>query len=123
MAVPFLPQDDLPPQKLELDDYVLRQQLDLSLTQRFQQQCDPITQQLLAVCDWSITTTVNVVTLVIVCPDQATNWQILNQVVILGNGMAQFSQDAKIRIYPTPEMDDYFAIRVDELSIYRETPG
>ncbi len=34
--------------------------------------------------------------------------------------MAQFSQDAKLRIYPTPEMFDYFEIRVDEISIYRE---
>jgi len=34
--------------------------------------------------------------------------------------MAKFSQDAKVRIYPTPEMLDYFEIRVDEISIYQE---
>lgn len=34
--------------------------------------------------------------------------------------MAQFSQDAKLKIYATPEQDDWFEIRVDELSIYQE---
>ncbi|NJR64719.1 MAG: hypothetical protein HC772_04360 [Leptolyngbyaceae cyanobacterium CRU_2_3] len=120
MAIPSLPPDDLPPQHLELGDRILRRQLDLSLTQRFQQQCDSTRQQLLLACDWSITTMANVVTLVIVCPDLPTNWQVLNQVVVLGDLMSQFSQDAKLRIYATPEMVDLFEIRVDELSIYRE---
>lgn len=120
MAIPILPPDDLPPQEIELSDLILRYQLDLSLTQRFQQQCNPTIQQLLTACNWSITTTANVATLEIVCPDRATNWQVLNQVVALGNGMAKFSQDAKLRIYSSPEMLDPFEIRVDELSIYQE---
>lgn len=115
-----LPPDDRPPQQLEIDDRLLRRQLDLSLSQRFWQQCDPALQQLLMDCDWAITTTSNVATLVIVCPNRSINWQVLQQVVGLGSGMAQFSQDAKLRIYPTPEMLDPFEIRVDELSIYRE---
>lgn len=118
--IPSLPPDDLPPEQLELDDRILRRQLDLSLTQRFQQQCNPKIQVLLAGCDWSITTAANVATLVIVCPNQMTNWKVLNQVIALGHEMAQFSQDAKLRIYATPEMLDLFEIRVDELSIYRD---
>jgi hypothetical protein len=120
MSPSSLPPDDLPPQQLELDDHLLRHRLDLSLTQRFQQQCSPVVLELLATCEWSITTTANVATLVIVCPDRTTNWQVLHQVVELGNGMAQFSQDAKLRIYSTPEMLDQFEIRVDEISIYQE---
>ena len=120
MAIPSLPPDDLPPPQLALADRILRCHLDASLTHRFQQQCDPVSQPLLDTCDWAITTTANVVMLVIVCPDRSTNWQVLNQVVALGNGMAQFSQDAKLRIYATPEMVDWFEIRVDELAIYRE---
>ncbi|MFM7427818.1 MAG: hypothetical protein ACKO7W_22940 [Elainella sp.] len=120
MPNPALPADDLPPDQLALDDRLLRRQLDASLTQRFQQQCDPACWRLLCRCDWSITTTANVATLVIVCPDRATNWQILHRVVDLGNSMAQFSQDAKLRIYPTPAMIEPFEIRVDEISIYRE---
>lgn len=122
MAISALPPDDLPPQQLKLDDRILRGQLDASLTQRFQQQCDPVSQQLLASCDWTITTAAHVVTLMIVCPNRITNWNVLNHIVTLGNLMAQFSQDAKLRIYSTPEMDDLFEVRVDELSIYRERP-
>ena len=121
MAIPALPPDDLPPQRLELGDRFLRRQLDLSLRQRFQQRCDPASLQLLAACDWSITVTANGATLVIVCPNRATNWQVLNQVIALGSGMAQFSQAARLRIYSTPERLDQFEIRVDELSIYRES--
>lgn len=117
---PNLPPDDLPPQQLELSDRLLRDQLDNSLIQRFQQQCNPTLLQLLTTCGWTITTTANVVTLIIVCPDQTTNWQVLHQVVSLGTLMAQFSQDAKLRIYATPAKLDLFEIRVDELAIYQE---
>jgi hypothetical protein len=34
--------------------------------------------------------------------------------------MARFSQDAKLRIYATPDQLDMFEIRVDELSIYQD---
>ncbi|MEO1145239.1 MAG: hypothetical protein AAFY26_06545 [Cyanobacteria bacterium J06638_22] len=118
MVRPPLPSDDLPPQELELVDHQLRRRLDQSLTERFQQQCDVSLQDLLALCDWSVTTTANVVTLVIVCPDRPTNWKVLNYVVPLGNIMATFSKDAKLRIYATPDMVDLFEIRVDELSSY-----
>lgn len=124
MAVPRspsnpLPPDDLPPEQLGLDDYVLRLKLDQSLTQRFQESCDAIAQTILANCEWSIKTITNIVTLVIVCPDRATNWQVLNQVIPLGNELAKLSQDAKLRIYATPEMLEMFEVRVDELSVYQ----
>lgn len=117
---PFLPWDDLPPEQLGIDDRDLRRQLDLSLTQRFRQLCNSELQTLLNACAWAITTTTNVVTLVIVCPNRVTNWAILSQVVNLGNELAEFSTDARIRIYSTPEMLDQFEIRVDELSIYQD---
>ncbi|MBP0022377.1 MAG: hypothetical protein J7647_33070 [Cyanobacteria bacterium SBLK] len=120
MVLPHLPPDDLPSPTLALEDRFLRHQLDLSLTQRFQQQCDPNILQLLATCEWSISTAANVATLIIVCPDRATNWQVLERVVELGNEMAKFSQDAKLRIYSSPKMGDRVEIRIDELSIYQE---
>lgn len=120
MGSTVLPPDDLPPPSLQIDDHLLRRQLDLSLTQRFEQQCDPTSLKILSSCEWSITTTANVGILVIVCPNRQTNWKVLNQVIPLSNAMAKFSQDAKVRIYPTPEMLDYFEIRVDEISIYQE---
>jgi hypothetical protein len=120
MSISNLPPDDLPPQQIELDDRILRRQLDSTLTQRFQEQCDRTSKELLDLCDWCITTSANVVTLAILCPDRHTNWQVLNRVVLLGNVMAQFSQDAKLRIYSTPDMVDSFEIRVDELSVYHD---
>jgi hypothetical protein len=120
MNMPDLPLDDLPPQQIDLGDRILHRQLDLSLTQLFQQQCDSTCRQLLAECSWAITTTANVAMLVIVCPNSQTNWQVLNQVMALGTSMAKFSRDAKLRIYPTPQRLDYFEIRVDELPVYRE---
>ena len=123
MAIPTLPPDDLPPQQLAFGDRLLRQQLDSSLTRRFEEQCDLTSLRILAACDWSISTTANVLTLTIVCPSRVVNWQVLGRVVALSDRMAQFSQDAKLRIYPTPVMRDPFEIRVDELSIYQEPPG
>jgi hypothetical protein len=117
---PFLPWDDLPPEQLGMDDRDLRRQLDLSLTQRYREQCNSELQTLLNACAWAITTTTNVVTLVIVCPDSITNWKVLSHIVTLGTGLAEFSTDARIRIYSTPEMLDQFEIRVDELSIYQD---
>ncbi|OUC12227.1 MAG: hypothetical protein B0A82_23670 [Alkalinema sp. CACIAM 70d] len=104
-----------------MGDRQLRSQLDRSLTQCFQAQCDPTSLQILNSCEWSITTTANVAMLVIICPNRKTNWQVLNQAVPLSNTIAQFSQDAKLRIYSTPKMLDYFEIRVDEISIYQES--
>lgn len=121
MAIPNLTPDDLPPQRLELDDYILRRYLDLTLSDRFLHRCDQAIGQLLGTCNWEITTSANVATLVIVCPDRKTNWRVLNRVLALGHGMAQFSQDAKLRIYATPEKMDCFEIRVDELPIYEES--
>lgn len=115
-----LPPDDLPPHKLEFDDRLLRHKLDRSLTEQFYRHCSPDLQLLLATCDWTITTAINVVTLVIICPNQSTNWLVLSHAVPLGEAMAEISQDAKLRIYATPEMLSLFEIRVDELSIYQE---
>lgn len=119
MIKPFLPPDDLPTDELTQYDRRLRRQLDASLTDRFEQRCDPFTKELLSNCEWYITTYTHVVTLVIHCPDSATNWRVLHHVLTLGEPMAQFSQDAKIRIDPPPGRGTPFEIRVDELSIYR----
>jgi len=115
-----LPPDDHPPAELSASDRALRRQLDASLTQRFEQQCDPFLQELLSRCDWYLTTHTNVITLVIGCPDIATNWEVLHHVAYFGTPMEQFSKDAKIRIYPPMNTGEPFEIRVDELSIYRE---
>lgn len=117
--------EDQPPQQLSSQDRELRRQLDQFLTQRFRDQIlqSEITLQLsLSQCDWYITTAANVVTLVIECPNEAINWQILHQVQPLGAVMKALSNDAKLRICP-PDGSEPFEIRVDELSVYREDRG
>ncbi|NEQ96770.1 MAG: hypothetical protein F6K30_08605 [Cyanothece sp. SIO2G6] len=114
-----LPPDDLPPEQLALEDYTLRRQLDVALTQRFQESSNITSQEVLSTCEWSIKTITNIATLVIVCPDKMTNWKVLNQVIPLGNELAKLSKDAKLRIYATPKMLEMFEIRVDELSVYQ----
>ncbi|MEM9539376.1 MAG: hypothetical protein AAGA60_07675 [Cyanobacteria bacterium P01_E01_bin.42] len=120
MVLPHLPPDDLPSPTLALEDRLLRHQLDSSLTQRFQQQCHPEILQLLTDCEWSISTAANVAILVIICPDRATNWRVLERVVDFGKEMSAFSRDAKLRIYSSPKMSERVEIRVDELSVYEE---
>jgi len=115
-----LPQDDRAPQQLGAADLLLRRQLDDSLARYFMQQCDAANRQLLATFNWSIATTSNVPTLTIVCANQCASWQVLNRAVSLGETLARFSRDAKLRIYATPELLEAFDIRVDELSVYRE---
>jgi hypothetical protein len=120
MKASHLSPDDLPPSKPDLGDRLLRYQLDMTLTEQFWQHCDSKSQSLLEKCDWIITTIANVATLVIICPNREWSWKILNRVLNLGNQMAQISQDAKLRIYTTPEKADWFDIRVEELSVYNE---
>ncbi|MEB3293793.1 MAG: hypothetical protein VKJ24_11595 [Synechococcales bacterium] len=115
-----LPPDDLPPQILVLGDRLLRQQLELAMTCWFWSRCNPRLQYLLSGCEWSLSTTAQGPLLMIACPDRLTNWHILNQVVPLGTAVAELSQDAKLRIYPSFDRIDPFEIRVDELPIYRD---
>lgn len=119
MTNPSLSPDDLPSEVTE-HDRTLRRQLDESLTQRFAQQCDLYTKSLLSRCDWYVTTYVNAVTLVINCPDSATNWRLLHHVLTLGSLMEQFSQYARIRVCPPLGTGAPFEIRVDERSMYRD---
>lgn len=116
-----LPADDCPPTELSAFDLALQHQLDASLMARFKRHCDPFLRQLLRRCDWHITTHSNVMTLVIACPDISTNWEVLHHVAYMGTPMVQFSEAAKIRIHPPLGTGDPFEIRVDELSIYRES--
>jgi hypothetical protein len=118
--------EDQPPQQPSVQDRELRRLLDQSLTQQFtdqmMQQDNAMLQLLLSQCDWYITTAANVAMLVIECPNEALNWQVLHQVQPLGTAMKHLSKDAKLRICP-PDSSEPFEIRVDELSIYRERAG
>lgn len=120
MVIPFLSPEDLPPTELGQVDKFLQRQLIDAVTKHFYQACDGVTQGLLLRCDWQITAGVDVLVLVIQCPDMMTNWRVLNNVTLLGKALQQFAPSAKIRICPPPELGTPFEIRVDEISVHRD---
>jgi hypothetical protein len=121
MDKPSLPPDDLPSAKAARLDRLLRRQLEESTSKRFYEACDRITQVLLSSCEWYITTNASALTLVINCPDIATNWHILSNIVAIGSRLEQFSSSAKIRVCPPIGKGTPFEIRVDEISVYRDS--
>lgn len=118
----FLSPDDLPPSSITELDEQLRRQLEESISKHFYESCDGVIQALLCQCKWHITTRASALTLVVVCPDMAANWRVLNNVVPLANQLGNFSWSAKIRICPPPEAGVPFEIRVDEVGIHGDSP-
>ena len=113
--------DDLPPAEFGQVDQSLQRQLEESVSKHFYEACDGVTQGLLLRCEWHITTSANALTLVILCPDMMTNWRVLNNVVPLGKSLEQFISSAKIQVCPPVGMGTPFEIRVDEISVYRDS--
>lgn len=120
MFEPSLPPDDLPPTEALQSDRTLHHQLEEAVNKHFYETCDGVTQALLVNCQWSITITAAALTLVIHCPDIATNWRVLNNVVSIGSVLEVFSPTAHIRVYPPPDSGIPLEVRVDEISVYRD---
>lgn len=121
MNKPALPPEDWPPVETTKIDRILRRQLEESATQHFYEACDRATQALLSRCEWYITTQASALTLVIACPDKETNWQVLNNIVPLGSQLEQIAKSAKIRVCSPTGMGSPYEIRVDEISVYRDS--
>ncbi|MCM0591650.1 MAG: hypothetical protein HEQ35_22175 [Gloeotrichia echinulata IR180] len=113
-------QDDSHPIQLTSADIILRQQLEYSISKYFYAACDRPIQNLLSNCRWYVTTHANAMTLVIECPDQVTNWRILQQMVPMGTLLNTMVSSAKIRVCPPEIQGIPFEMRVDELSVYRD---
>ncbi len=113
-------QDDSHPIQLTSADIILRQQLEYSISRYFYEACDRTIQNLLSNCRWYVTTHANAMTLVIECPDQVTNWRILQQIVPMGTLLNTIISSAKIRVCPPESQGIPFEMRVDELSVYRD---
>jgi len=113
-----LPLDDLPPACPDQSDTLLRRQLEEAVGKYLYQSCDGVTQGLLISCEWYISTLNGELMLVINCPDMATNWRILNNVVPIARQLERFSSQAKLRIAPPSDMGVPYEIRIDEISIF-----
>ncbi|WP_017716703.1 hypothetical protein [Kamptonema formosum] len=121
MNNPLLPADDLPSPNATAIDKLLRQQLEDSASTYFYEACDRPRQILLSACQWSVTASAQATTLVIECPDLVLNWLILRNLVEFGTVLEQFGSSSKIRICPPPGMGTPFEMRVEEISIYRDS--
>jgi hypothetical protein len=117
---PFLPPDDMPPVEGSEFDGILRRELEQSTTRCFYEACDRITQTLLSMCQWHMTTNFGPLMLIIQCPDMPTFWNIMSDISQLGNRLKRFANRAKIRVCPPPDNGAPFEIRVDEISLYRD---
>jgi len=122
MSYPNFHPDDLPSTYQDPADGILRRQLEESIGRRFYEACDGVTQGLLTSCEWYFLIEAGVLTLVLDCPDSGTIWRILNNIVALGSHLKLFSDAAKLRICPPISTGSPYDIRVDELSIYRDSP-
>ncbi|PLZ97130.1 hypothetical protein CEN50_16135 [Fischerella thermalis CCMEE 5268] len=116
----FLPKDDCHPLQLTSADIILRQQLENSISSYFFNACDRTIQNLLSSCRWYILSHGNALTLVVECPDQITNWRVLQKIVPMAAVLGNIISSAKIRICPPKKEGMPFEMRVDELSVYRD---
>lgn len=112
--------DDHHPMQPSSADIILRQQLEYSISRYFYEACDRTLKNLLSNCRWYVTTQANAMTLVIECPDQVTNWRVLQKLVPMGKLLNQIVSSAKIRVCPPESEGVPFEMRVDELSVYRD---
>ncbi|MBW4562314.1 MAG: hypothetical protein KME32_14410 [Mojavia pulchra JT2-VF2] len=113
-------EDDSHPIQLTSADIILRQQLEYSISKYFYEACDRTIQNLLSSCRWYVTTHANAMVLVVECPDQVTNWRVLQKIVPMATLLGQMVSNAKIRVCPPESQGIPFEMRVDELSVYRD---
>jgi len=112
--------DDSHPIQPTSADIILRQQLEYSISRYFYDACDRTIQNLLSSSRWYVKHYANTLTLVIECPDQVTNWRILQKIVPMGTLLYGIITSAKIRVCPPESQGVPFEMRVDELSVYRD---
>ncbi|NMG05559.1 hypothetical protein [Brasilonema sp. UFV-L1] len=116
----FFHEEDSHPVQLTSADIILRQQLEYSISRYFYEGCDRNLQDLLSNCRWYVTTHLSTLTLVIECPDQVTNWRVLQNLVRMARLLCQIVSNAKIRVCPPKSQGMPFEMRVDELSVYQD---
>jgi len=115
--MPSRPADDLPQSQF---DGAFQHHLEEAIARRLYETCDGVTQALLTGCEWFITTNAPALTLVVNCPNPATNWRILNHIVSLAEALETFAHDARIRICSPVGLGEPLEIRIDEIPVFRD---
>ena len=109
--------EDLPPAVVTDLDTALQRQLMSLLSQHFFEACGGRLQAVIMQCEWKIYMS-DVLTLVFYCRDVRSNWQVLNHLAPIAERLAQFSPQAKVKVYPPITTEPPLEIRVDERSVY-----
>ncbi|WP_421657401.1 hypothetical protein [Leptothermofonsia sp. ETS-13] len=109
--------DDLPPTRTTSMDEDLKRQLEAAIARCLYEACDGVTQSILMSCQWYITTNTAALTLIIICPNASVHLRVLNNLVPLGNHLACFLNNARIRIHPPNEAEPPYELCVDEVLI------
>ena len=112
-----LPPEDLPPAVTTELDTALQRQLIASVNQHFFEACSGALQAIIMQCEWKIHMA-EVLTLVFRCHDMRSNWQVLNHITPIAERLAQFSEQAKVKVYPPSRAEPPLEMRVDERSVY-----
>jgi hypothetical protein len=124
------PLDNALPNGITPQDRQWSWQLETAIGRLFYESCDGVTQALLLRCDWYLTT-VPVLTLVVHCPDEAMYRRALNHVLPVGDRLAQFSLQARLRICSPDDLANLsetglppsFEIAVSDLPTYTDLTG
>lgn len=106
----MLPPDDLAPIPTRLDQ-IWQLQLEESVSQRFYDGCDRLTQTLLAQCQWSITT-IDVPTLTIACPDTETYWNLVSNIKNISKYLSLVTRASRIEVIPKNKKNISFEVEV-----------
>jgi hypothetical protein len=119
MNKPFLP--PLPPEDMpsihtkQLSDLLYRQ-LEEAIGQRFYQACGPMTRVLLSSCHWYFKADASYLTLVIICYDVESYWNLASAISQIVKRLKRFSNNAKIRLCPPDSKGIPWEISIDEIS-------
>lgn len=112
-----LPPEDLPPTHATDLDSALQRQLVAAVNQHFFESCKGSLQAIIMQCEWKICMA-EVPTLVLRCSDMRRNRQVLNHIPSITERLAQFSTQAKVKVYSPSKTEPPLEVRVDERSVY-----
>lgn len=93
-------------------DYTLFAQLEYAVSTHFYSSCDFNTQELLAQCQWAITTSLGLPTLTISCPNSETYWHIVSNIQSISHSLAHVTHASRIEVIPGSRRNIYFEIEI-----------
>ncbi|MDJ0598287.1 MAG: hypothetical protein QNJ37_05550 [Crocosphaera sp.] len=115
MTKPCLPPDDLP--SLDSSYRELSWELEEVTGEMFYNNCNSMTQDLLRQCGWDVTVRSKGLTLVIICPNNQLNWQVLQYIPSFAESLQKLGNTAKIRVYPPPGTGTPMEVMVEDSSL------